>query len=49
MRWWEVGRYTLTQITNALDRTDPADPHAGNVPISGMGDLQAFLEDLGLS
>ena len=49
MRRWEIGRYTLTQLCNALDYSDPDDPHKGNIPISGMGDLQAFLEDKGFT
>lgn len=49
MRKWEVGRYTPTQLVNALDTSDPDDPHAGNVPVSGLGDLQSLLEDLGIS
>ncbi len=33
MRKWELARYTLTQLLNALDAADPADPHAGGVEV----------------
>lgn len=39
MRKWEIGRYTLSQLLNALDTTDPNDPHAGNVPINSLDDI----------
>jgi hypothetical protein len=39
MRKWDIGRYTLTQILNALDRGDPDDPHAGNVEIGSLEDI----------
>lgn len=39
MRKWELARYTITQLLVALDRTDPSDPHAGNVPIGSLADL----------
>jgi hypothetical protein len=40
MRKWEIGRYTLTQLLNALDMSDPNDPHAGNIPINSLDDLE---------
>lgn len=49
MRKWELGRYTLTQLCNALDYSDPADPHSGNAPIRGPSDLAALFDDLGWS
>jgi len=39
MRKWEWGRYTLSQLLNALDRSDPTDPHAGGIPIQSLDDL----------
>jgi hypothetical protein len=39
MRKWDVGRYTLTQLMNALDRADPSDPHAGGIPIGSLDDI----------
>ena len=39
MRWWEIGKYTLSQICNALDQSDPNDPHAGNIPISSLDEI----------
>jgi hypothetical protein len=44
MRKWEVGRYTLTQLVNALDRSDPNDPHAGNIPINSLDDIDELFE-----
>lgn len=43
MRKWEWSRYTVRQLLNALDESDPDDPHAGNIPISSMDDLEALL------
>jgi hypothetical protein len=39
MRKWEASRYTLTQLLNALDFSDPSDPHAGGIPISSLAEL----------
>jgi hypothetical protein len=39
MRKWEIGRYTLSQLASALNYADPADPHAGNIPINSLADL----------
>lgn len=39
MRRWEIGRYTLSQLASALDTSDPDDPHAGNLPISSLAEL----------
>jgi len=44
MRKWEVGRYTLTQLLNALDYSDPNDPHRGGIPISSLADLDGMFE-----
>ena len=41
MRKWEIARYTLSQVLRALERTDPDDPHAGNLPISAIGEIEA--------
>lgn len=43
MRKWEYSRYTLTQLLNALDTSDPSDPHAGNIPITSLDDLEEIL------
>jgi len=43
MRKWEIGRYTLTQLLNALDTSDPNDPHAGGIPINSIDDLEELL------
>jgi hypothetical protein len=42
MRKWEIGRYTLTQLINALDQSDPNDPHAGGIPLNSLADLEEF-------
>jgi hypothetical protein len=39
MRKWGIGRYTQTQLMNALDQSDPKDPHANNIPINSIADL----------
>jgi hypothetical protein len=44
MRKWEIGRYTLTQIFNALDRSDPNDPHAGQMEIGSLDELDELFE-----
>jgi hypothetical protein len=43
MRKWEIGRYTLTQLYDALDRSDPDDPHRGNIPIDSLADLDDLI------
>jgi hypothetical protein len=43
MRKWEISRYTLSQVINALDRTDPSDPHAGNIPIGSLDDIDMLF------
>ena len=43
MRKWEIGRYTLTQLLNALDTSDPNDPHAGGISINSIDDLEELL------
>lgn len=42
MRKWEVARYTLSQINNALDQSDPDDPHAGGIPITSLDVLDDY-------
>lgn len=39
MRKWDVMRYTLSQIINALKHEDPDDPHAGGIPIGSLSML----------
>lgn len=46
MRKWEVRRYTLSQLLNALDTSDPNDPHRGGIPISGLGELDRLWEEM---
>lgn len=46
MRKWEIGRYTLTQLRNALDRSDPTDPLAGTIPIRSLADLDRLWEEM---
>jgi hypothetical protein len=43
MRRWEIGRYTLTQLINALDRSDPDDPHRGQTRISSLAELDELF------
>lgn len=46
MRKWEIGRYTLTQLLNALQQpNDPDDPHAGNIPIGSLSQLDDLFEE----
>jgi hypothetical protein len=44
MRKWEIGRYTLTQILNAIDKSDPDDPHAGQVEIQSLDELDELFD-----
>lgn len=41
----EVCRHTLTQIMNALDSSDPNDPHRGQIPIGSLADLDEMFGD----
>lgn len=43
MRKWEISRYTLSQIINALDRSDPDDPHRGQVSIGSLDELEEMF------
>lgn len=43
MRKWEIMRYTLTQLLNALDRGDPSDPHAGGIPLNSLDDIERMF------
>ena len=46
MRKWEIGRYTLGQIANALDRGGgDDDPHAGQEEVRSMEDLERMWEE----
>ncbi len=42
LRKWEIGRYTLSQLCNALDFSDPNDPHAGQTPITSLEELANY-------
>lgn len=42
----DVGRCTLTQILAMLDRSDPDDPHAGQVEVRSAADLDALWEEM---
>ena len=44
MRKWEIGRYTLTQLINALDRSDPNDPHRGQTMIGSIAELEEMFD-----
>ncbi len=44
MRKWEIARYTFTQLANALDRSDPNDPHAGQVEIGSLEELDELFD-----
>lgn len=46
MRKWEIRRYTLSQLLNALDTSDPTDPLAGTVPIRSLSDLDRIWEEM---
>ena len=41
----EVCRHTLTQIMNALDPSDPNDPHRGQIPIGSLAELDEMFGD----
>ena len=43
MRKHEIGQYTLSQILNALDYSDPSDPHAGNMPIGSLAEIDEMF------
>ena len=45
MRKWEIVRYTRSQLLNALDYSDPNDPHRGGIEIRCQADLDALLGD----
>jgi hypothetical protein len=44
MRKWEIARYTLSQLANALDRSDPDDPHAGQMSLNSLDQLHDLFE-----
>ena len=44
MRKWEVMRYTLSQLCNALNQPDPNDPHAGQEAIGSLDDLDELFD-----
>lgn len=46
MRKWEIRRYTLSQILNALNTTDPDDPHAGGIRIGSLSELDRMWEEM---
>lgn len=43
MRKWEISRYTLSQVINALDRSDPDDPHKDGIPISSLDEIDELF------
>lgn len=43
MRKWEWCRYTLSQIVCLLDTSDPADPHARNIPIGSLAEIEGMF------
>ena len=43
MRKWDIERYTLSQLANALDQRDPNDPHSGNIPITSTRELERMF------
>ena len=43
MRRWEVCRYTFRQLVNALSVTDPDDPHAGQIEIGSLAELDEMF------
>lgn len=49
MRKWDIARYTLTQLLNALDTTDPNDPHAGGIEVASLSQLDALWHGGGSS
>jgi hypothetical protein len=41
MRKWDVARYTLSQLLDALADDEAArDPHRGGAPIAAVGDVE---------
>lgn len=45
MRRWEIGQYTLTQLVNALDRSEPASRRDPTIPLRSLDDLdELFLK-----
>jgi hypothetical protein len=43
MRKWEIGRYTLSQLRVMLDRSDPNDPHRGQMRIGSLAELDEMF------
>jgi hypothetical protein len=41
MRKWEIARYTLSQLLNALADDEARDPHRGGAPIAAIGEVEA--------
>jgi hypothetical protein len=39
MRKWEIGRYTLSQILNALSEPEKHDPHKDGKRITSLADI----------
>lgn len=44
MRRWEIGRCTLTYLVNALDFSDPTDPHRGGHHINSLSELDKYAD-----
>lgn len=43
MRKWEIGRYTVSQLLAMLDRSDPNDPHAGQIPLNSLDEIEELF------
>ena len=45
MRRWEIGQYTVSQLVNALDRSEPSSRRDGGIPLQSLDDLdELFLK-----
>ncbi len=48
MRKWDIVRYTVRQLVNALEQADDGtDPHRGQLEIRSADQFEALLEGLG--
>jgi hypothetical protein len=43
MRKAEILTYTFSQLLNALDDSDPSDPHAGGIPLTSLSQLDDLV------
>jgi len=43
MRRWDICRYTFRQLLNALSQANPDDPHANQIEIGSLAELDEMF------